>query len=128
MQGQRHPVVKDAVLVGTGHAHVTVLRKFGMRPPGPYDLLSLNIGSTPNTNNVPGAHEHAIPVKPIDGFLRRLNELKARIIARQGRARIAVFGGGGAAGAELILSVASRMRQEVARAQCLRVSTTTPNC
>src|SRR5215831_19608768 len=31
------------------------------RPPVPYDLLSLNIGSTPNTAGVPGASEHAIP-------------------------------------------------------------------
>jgi NADH dehydrogenase FAD-containing subunit len=90
--------------------------------------FSLNIGSTPNTSSVPGTHEHAIPVKPIDGFLRRLNELKTRIVARQGRARVAVVGGGGAAGAELTLSVASRMRQEVARAQCLRVSVTTQDC
>ncbi len=137
MQGMTQPVVKDVVLVGGGHSHVTVLRMFGMkpvpgvrftlisrevhtpysgmlpgliaghygvddshidtgplarfagarlyqdevidldlagrrvicrgRPPVPYDLLSLNIGSTPNTADVPGADEHAIPVKPIEG-------------------------------------------------------------
>ena len=32
MQGLTHPVIKDVVLVGAGHAHVTVLRMFGMRP------------------------------------------------------------------------------------------------
>ena len=134
------PVVKDIVLVGGGHAHVTVLRMFGMkpltgvrltlitrdihtpysgmlpgyvaghydyddvhidlgplarfagarlyhgevdgidpneqlvhvpgRPPVHYDLLSINTGSRPRTIDVPGALEHAMPVKPIDRWLR----------------------------------------------------------
>src|SRR5262245_36230434 len=185
MQSVTSPVVKDVVLVGAGHSHVTVLRRFGMkplpgvrftlisrevhtpysgmlpglvagnysfdqahidtgplarfagarlyqdeavdldlagrrvicrhRPPVPYDLLSLNIGSTPNTAEVPGASEHAIPVKPIDGFLSRFEALIARVIAREGRARIALVGGG-AGGVELLLSVEQRLRREVARA------------
>jgi selenide,water dikinase len=82
------------------------------RPPVPYDLLSLNIGSTPNTVDVPGASEHAIPVKPIDGFLHRFDALKQRVLDRKGQARIALVGAG-AGGVELLLSVERRLRREV---------------
>jgi selenide,water dikinase len=182
MKFATQPVIKDVVLVGAGHAHVAVLRKFGMdpipgvrftlmtrevhtpysgmlpglvaglydfdethidtgpltqfagarlyqdeavsidvgnrrvicrnRPPIPYDLLSLNVGSTPNTGDVPGAAEHAIPVKPIDGFLSRFEPLKSRVLARNGRARIALVGAG-AGGVELLLAVERRLRREV---------------
>ena len=182
MKDMGQPVIKDVVLVGAGHAHVGVLRKFGMkpipgvrftlitrevhtpysgmlpglvagiydfddahidtgplsrfagarlyqdqvtdidfankrvicagRPPVPYDVLSLNTGSTPNTATVLGATEYAIPVKPIDGFLERFEALKARVLASRGRARIALVGAG-AGGVELLLSVDRRLRREV---------------
>lgn len=180
-----HPIIKDVVLVGAGHAHVTVLRMFGMdpipgvrftlisrevhtpysgmlpglvaglydfddahidtgplaqfagarlfqdevtgldlearrvicrhRPPVPFDIVSLNIGSTPNTGDVPGAREHAIPVKPIDGFLNRFEAMKQRVLDRHGKARI-VMVGAGAGGVELLLSVDKRLRHELAAA------------
>ena len=178
-----HPVVKDLVLVGAGHANVAVLRRFGMkkvpgvrltlitrevhtpysgmlpgfvagrytfdeahidtgplarfanarlyqdeaigldlvgghvlcrdRPPVPFDLLALDIGSRPNTGEVPGAAEHAIPVKPIDGFLARFAALEARVAA--GRSRHVLLVGGGAGGVELLLSVAWRLGRELPR-------------
>ncbi len=176
------PVVKDVVLVGAGHAHVQVLRRFGMRPlpgvrltlisrelhtpysgmlpgliaghygfddahidtaplarsagarlygdevtgldlarrlvlcrqrpPVPYDILSLDIGSRPNTGAVPGAAEHAIPVKPIDGFLARFEALRARALAGQSRRVLVV--GGGAGGVELLLALEHRLRGDLA--------------
>ncbi len=183
MQAGGTPVLKDIVLVGAGHAHVGVLRNFGMkpvagaritlitrqvdtpysgmlpgliaghydfdavhidtgplarfararlyndevigldlkarrvicraRPPVAYDLLSIDIGSTPGGADVSGVMEHAIPVKPIDRFLERFEAARARILAAKGNTRIAVVGGG-AAGVELVLSLAARLRRDIA--------------
>lgn len=185
MQAIKQPILKDVVLVGAGHAHVAVLRMFGMaplpgarftlitrevhspysgmlpgliaghyqfddahidtaplaqfagarlyqdeaigldlanrrvicrtRPPVPYDLVSIDIGSTPNTAQVCGAIEHAIPVKPIDGFLARFLAMRERVLARKTGSRIAVIGAG-AGGVELMLSVAHRLRCEAREA------------
>lgn len=37
----------------------------GPRPPVPYDALSLDVGITPSGQGVPGALQHATPVKPV---------------------------------------------------------------
>ncbi|GFH16179.1 segregation protein A, partial [Haematococcus lacustris] len=52
--------------------------QFKERPALAYDALSINIGITPGLNQVPGAAEHCTPVKPIDGFVRRLDKLLQR--------------------------------------------------
>ncbi len=179
------PVLKDIVLVGGGHAHVSVLRMFGMkpmpgvrltvitrdihtpysgmlpgyvaghydydevhidlgplarfagarlyhgevdgidpnaqlvhvpgRPPVHYDLLSINTGSRPRTIDVPGALEHAFPVKPIDKWLHDWEALQARVLQSNGDFRIAVIGGG-AGGVELALSTQHRL-QSLLRSQ-----------
>ena len=179
------PVLKDVVLVGAGHAHVIVLRDFGIKPvPGvrltlitrqvhtPYsgmlpgliaghyrfddahidtrpltrfagarlyqceaigldladkrvicrdrapvhfDVLSIDIGSTPSAYKVPGVAEHAIPVKPIDGFLTRFEAVRQRVLAAGGRARVAVVGAG-AGGVELMLALHYRLTCEVTAA------------
>jgi selenide, water dikinase len=163
------PVEIDIVLLGAGHAHVEVLRRFAMRPePGvrltlisrepetPYsgmlpglirgdythqeahidlaplaalanarlvlaeatafdpdeqtitipgrpridfDLLSVDVGGIPVAP--PGA---GIGVKPIGGFLERLNRLEAGLPAG---GRIAIVGGG-PGGVELALALAGR--------------------
>jgi selenide,water dikinase len=80
----------------------------GHRPPVRFDLLSINIGSTPNAA-VPGAAEHAIPVKPIDRFLPHWDALRDRVLVEQAPRTIAVVGGG-AGGVELLLSVQFRLR------------------
>jgi selenide,water dikinase len=170
---------RDLVLVGGGHAHVHVLKSFGMRPvpgvrvtlvtrgvetpysgmlpgyvaghypfeechidlgrlarfagarlirdeaigldranrlvltrahpPIRYDLLSIDIGSEPRSDDVPGAAQHTILVKPIDHFARRWEALLARAKETR-RLRLAVVGGG-AGGAELALSAQHRLAQ-----------------
>lgn len=172
------PIVKDLVLVGGGHSHISVLRRFGMKPmpgvrltlicpdvytpysgmlPGfiaghytfddihidlavltryagarlfidevvgidpdnnrvlcanrpavPYDVASINIGSTPNTLKVPGAADVVVPVKPINRFAARWEELSSSLGERRGHLRIGVVGGG-AGGVELALSVSHRL-------------------
>ena len=82
------------------------------RPPVAYDLLSINIGSTPMLGNVPGAAEHAVPVKPINTFNTRWLALLARVLGRRGRESIAVVGGG-AGGVELTLAMQHRLKNEL---------------
>jgi selenide,water dikinase len=90
------------------------------RPPVRYDLLSINIGSTPQMSQVAGAAEHAVPVKPIHGFDGRWRLLLDRVRKHAGITRIAVVGGG-AGGVELTLAMQYRLRNE------LRASGRNPN-
>jgi len=170
-------IAQDLVLVGGGHAHVHVLKSFGMRPvpgvrvtlvtrggetpysgmlpgyvaghysfeechidlgrlasfagarlirdeaigldrtehsvwcrghpPIRYDILSIDIGSTPRSDDIPGAAEHTIAVKPIDHFATRWEALLAHA-GTMPRLRLAVVGGG-AGGVELALSAQHRI-------------------
>ena len=173
------PISKDVVLLGGGHAHVFVLKSFGMkpepgvrltlvakelsapysgmlpgfvaghytldechidlvrlahfagariihgqcigvdriqrrvliegRPPLGYDLLSIDVGITPEFAGIEGAAEHAIAVKPVSVFAPKWQELEARALTPDGPRKIAVIGGG-AAGVELVLAAHHRLR------------------
>ena len=61
----------------------------------------------PRRDDVPGAAEHTVAVKPIDRFGRRWEALLARA-ASQPRLRLAVVGGG-AGGVELALAAQHRL-------------------
>ncbi|HKJ09703.1 MAG TPA: selenide, water dikinase SelD, partial [Gammaproteobacteria bacterium] len=181
MESQQSPILKDIVLVGGGHSHVAVLKRFAMRrlpgvrltlvsrdlqtpysgmlpgyiaghysfdeshidlqplarfagarlihdsmtgldlsagriicanrPPVPYDVLSIDVGSTPGSMAAEGAAEHALPVKPVDRFLAGWREIEERVRASDRPLRIAVVGGG-AGGVELALSLQNRLRYQ----------------
>ena len=80
------------------------------RPPMPYDLVSINIGSTPQTDMVPGAQAHVVAVKPIHRFNQRWLALLERVREHPNGMIIAVVGGG-AGGVELTLAMEFRLRQ-----------------
>ena len=72
-----------------------------------YDVLSIDTGSTPPVDAVPGARQHAIPVKPIETFLLQAAALTDRC-AHAGEYSVVVVGGG-AAGFEVMLALAYRI-------------------
>ncbi|PSB30709.1 FAD-dependent oxidoreductase [filamentous cyanobacterium Phorm 46] len=85
------------------------------RPPVNFDLLSIDIGSTPATLSVPGAAEYAIAAKPVPEFLANWNQLiNQRENYPEKPLRIAIVGGG-AGGVELALNMQSRMAKEEGR-------------
>ncbi|PNH06604.1 hypothetical protein TSOC_007041, partial [Tetrabaena socialis] len=102
------------------------------RPPLPYDVLSIDVGITPGRGGVAGAEQHTMPVKPIDGFVRRYDRLVERYREAAAAAAAAAAGGtsattaagpgapavrvcvvgGGAGGVELAAAVRHRLEDE----------------
>ena len=70
---------------------------FEDRPPLPYDVLSIGIGSVPSNTDVIADGLRVVPIKPMQTFLQRLKPPLDRYddeIQGDGPARIAVVGGG----------------------------------
>jgi selenide, water dikinase len=88
------------------------------RPALRYDLVSINTGSTPQTQ-VTGAATYSVPVKPITGFNERWLALLARAPSHTKTLRIAVVGGG-AGGVELCLAMQHRLKQVVPSSTALQ--------
>ena len=97
-------------VIGLDRANQKVLCR--NRPPVPYDQLSINIGSTPQLRQVPGAADHAVAVKPITRFNDRWLALLHRVQHHPGKLTIAVVGAG-AGGVELLLAMQFRLRKEL---------------
>jgi len=78
-----------------------------------YDLVSIDVGSTPPIAGIHGAAEHAIAAKPFTTFAQRWDRLVAS--AETGGLRKVVVIGGGAAGLELALAMQHRLAHAGAR-------------
>jgi selenide,water dikinase len=79
------------------------------RPPVAYDLLSIDIGSTPAQISVPGAAEYAIPAKPVAQLLQHWYELCRNVTCRDVTYNVSTLRlgivGGGAGGVELAIAM-----------------------
>jgi selenide,water dikinase len=80
-------------------------------PPTSFDYLSIDIGSTPSTINVPGAREYAIPAKPVPQFLQVWHEVIAEAKNNSEKPLALGIVGGGAGGVELALNMQARLQR-----------------
>lgn len=74
-----------------------------------YDVASLNVGSVPLAQDLPGVTAHAIAIKPVRAFLAAWDSLLARVQA--GYVQSIAVVGGGAAGVEILLAMQYRFAQ-----------------
>ncbi|AOS95847.1 Selenide, water dikinase [Microbulbifer aggregans] len=80
------------------------------RPDLEFDLLSIDVGSTPS-RNIAGA-ERALPIKPVENFWRHWQQLQKDIATSKQTVAIGVVGGG-AGGCELAMAVAHALREPI---------------
>lgn len=75
-----------------------------------YDMLSVDIGSTPDVRAIAGALEHGVRVKPVSELLGAWDSIQAALRAGH-RLSLAIIGGG-AGGVELAAAMHYRLQQE----------------
>ena len=73
----------------------------------PFDLLSIDTGPVAATDDLPGSVEHALPIRPIEGFVAAWPMLVERMLG-SGRRFDLVILGAGAAGLELAFGIRHR--------------------
>ncbi|WP_207462372.1 selenide, water dikinase SelD [Azospirillum sp. SYSU D00513] len=95
----------EAIGIDRAERRVRLLERPSIR----YDLLSLDIGSTPGSGTVPGAADFTTPVKPVDRLAEQWEQLLKRVRTAGRPLDLAVVGGG-AAGVELVLAMYHRLR------------------
>jgi selenide,water dikinase len=75
----------------------------------PYDVLSVDTGAGSPAQHTEGAAINALPVRPIETFIARWDEMLGRMANGQGPRTIAMVGAG-AAGVEVLLAMQYRLR------------------
>ena len=70
----------------------------------PFDRISIDTGPVATLDDLPGAALHALPVRPIEGFVAAWPGVVQRIAAQRQRFDLVVLGAG-AAGVELALAI-----------------------
>lgn len=76
-----------------------------------FDFLSIDIGSTPQMLNIPGAKEYAIPAKPVPQFLAAWSKLQQQFKSNPSQLISLVIVGGGAGGVELALNMQASLQR-----------------
>ncbi len=74
-----------------------------------FDVLSIATGAAIDVDAIAGAREHALPLRPYDGFIAGWQHIMRRAAAARDTFRLTVIGGGGG-GAETALAAAYRAR------------------
>ncbi len=75
-----------------------------------YDVLSVDTGGGSPASDTPGAVAYALPVKPVEQFVSRWDEICNRTVRGQAPRRVAVVGGG-AGGVEMLLATQYRLHR-----------------
>ena len=85
-----------------------------------YDWLSVDIGSVPNLDAVPGAREHAAPVKPVASFRHRWQQILDQL--QPDSCPLVTVVGAGAGGTEMALAIRHALHRRGQAAEVRLVS------
>jgi selenide,water dikinase len=91
------------------------IARCGHAPDQPFDVLSIDTGSTPVLAPIPGAERHGIAVKPVAQFLDLWAQLREAAGTAPRPLQIVVVGAG-AAGVEVVLAMQHRIAGDGGRA------------
>ncbi len=83
------------------------------RPAVDFDLLSVDIGSTPAIISVSGVAEYVVPAKPVPKLLKHWYQLLKSVAENSQEPINIAIAGGGAGGVELALSMQAHLQQIV---------------